>query len=357
MTIVTRRQLISRSDCENRLKRVFPPDAVEDRVVAGPLAAAAAFTFVYAGAIDGKNPIRPSAILWMSDGAAARTDPEFRRGWASAARGGRARLEEFLSTQGVDDRRWYRENSRETLRDEVFRGWRTYGAISRDASIPTTSSRPAWTLHSDFALLFSPGLSGDRLTSAISEWQAAHLDKVALARQALVERRSQARQSVDVVMPDGSQRRLRPGDSSLLVKGVIEQLAPRLLGEPAVILVSESARKVSYVDRDLLDEVGIDLDSATLLPDAILMDLAANDAPLWFVEAVATDGEIHPRRKAELEALAGRAGWAPQHVRHLTAFLSRADDAWRRRTSRIAPGTCVWFLSEPDLLVRMEMLE
>jgi hypothetical protein len=348
--------LLDRSGCGQRLKLIFPADVVDDRVVAGPLAAAAVFVFLYAGAVDGNAPIRPSTVLWMSDEAADRTDDRFRMAWANAARRSRQALEDLLAAHGIEDRRWYRENSRETLRDEVFRGWRHYGAINRDESVPTTSSRPAWTLDGSFARLFSPDLTAEELDREIAAWQQRNLDDVARARRLLVTDREQARVSVEVRLPSGQRRQLRPGDSSLLVKGVVEKLAPRLLREPAVVMISESARKVGMVDREQLERIEFELDSATLLPDAILMDLAQDQTILWFVEVVATDGEINSDRQEQLEALAGQANWGAEKVRFLTAFLSRTDSAWRRRSARVAPGTMAWFLSEPDMLLDFKRL-
>lgn len=221
--------MLSRRDCQARLKRLFSPDVVDDRVVAGRLAASAVFVFLYCDAVDGRVRLRPSAVLWMDDAAARRTSAANRAAWCAAAGRSHAAVRELLAGWKVEHRPWYAENSRETLRDEVFRGWQRLGAIRRDEAIPTTSSKPAWTLAPEFAALFDPALTGTALRAAIEEWQSAHLGPVGLARQALERRRSQAGEAVRVTLPDGRERSLRPGDSSLILKGVVEVLAPRLL--------------------------------------------------------------------------------------------------------------------------------
>ncbi len=166
--------------------------------------------------------------------------------------------------------------------------------------------------------------------------------------------REQAGHAVVVQLPTGAQRSLRPGDSSLILKGIIEKLVYRIMDEPAVLAISESARKVAVVDKELLDGLGIVIKAARLLPDALLFD--ASPGRFWFVEVVATDGEINEARKADLLTWAASQGIAASACGFLTRFLSRTDAAFRRRVPTIAWGTLVWFLDEPDKLFRLEEL-
>ncbi len=126
------------------------------------------------------------------------------------------------------------------------------------------------------------------------------------------------------------------------------------MDEPAVLAISESARKVAVVDKELLDGLGIVIKAARLLPDALLFD--ASPGRFWFVEVVATDGEINEARKADLLTWAASQGIAASACGFLTRFLSRTDAAFRRRVPTIAWGTLVWFLDEPDKLFRLEEL-
>ncbi|MGH2967817.1 MAG: hypothetical protein ACRDK0_01955, partial [Solirubrobacteraceae bacterium] len=66
-------RLLDREACSARLRSIFPPEVVEDHSsVAGPIAGAAVYVGTYVGALEGHNPIRPSMVLWMCDGVAAR---------------------------------------------------------------------------------------------------------------------------------------------------------------------------------------------------------------------------------------------------------------------------------------------
>lgn len=290
--------ILSREQCTARLKRIFPAEVVEDPVVCGSLAGAGVFVYLYAEAVEGARKIRPSTVLWMCDEAARWRAKRRRDAWYRAAITGHDAVRDLLAEQGIDHKAWYAENSRETLRDEVFRSWSRLGAIERDEAISATSSKPAWSLSGDFAALFDSRLRDKSLDDRIEVWQDAHLGTVGLTRRAISRRRAQAGHSVSVRLPTGAHRSLRPGDSSLILKGVIEEFAPRTMKEPAVLAISESARKVDLLDEELLESLGITIAPDRLLPDALLFDAASGS--FWFVEAVATDGEINQARRDDL---------------------------------------------------------
>ena len=346
-------RLLDRGQCAERLRAIFPTEVVEDpRTVSGPLAATAAYVCIYLGALDGHNPIRPSMVLWMCDGVtdrARRASPnehaKDRALWYRAALRGHKALIELLHAWGISHDPWYADNSREPLRDEVFREWLRLGAMAHEASIPTTSPRPAWTLRGDFAGLFKPQLTGEDLAESIGIWQDEHLGTVGRARVMLARERAVAVHAVEVRLPNGIVRPLAPGDSSLIIKGIVEQLAPRLLAKPGVVAISQSKKKIDVLDDELLRALGLTIHAGELLPDAVLFD--GEEGRFWFVEAVATDGEIHEARKAELIRWAAEHAIRADQCGFITGFLSRTHEAFRRRVARIAWGTQAWFLDEP----------
>jgi hypothetical protein len=355
-------RLLHREACSARLRSIFPPEVVEDHsAVAGPIAGAAAYVGIYVGALEGHNPIRPSMVLWMCDGVAARAtraSPErFQRDrdqWYRAALRSHRALIKLLEGWRITHQPWYADNSREPLRDETFRAWLRLGAMAHDPALPTTSPLPAWTLRGDFAALFKPQLRGPELQDATRQWQEANLGTVGRARIRLESARRAAAHAVEVRLPSGAVRPLAPGDSSLILKGIIEHLAPRLLDSPGVVAISQSKRKIDVSDDELLRELGISITASKLLPDALRFDGGADR--FWFVEAVATDGEIREARKQELLRWADDHGIKSNQCGFLTGFLSRTHEAFRRRVSRIAWGTHAWFLDEPDQIVRLEDL-
>lgn len=72
---------------------------------------------------------------------------------------------------------------------------------------------------------------------------------------------------------------------------------------------------------------------------------------LIFVEVVHTDGPVNDARKTALLQIAGGAGFAPQHVAFVTAYLDRASPTFRKTVSSLAWGSYAWFASEPDSLM------
>jgi hypothetical protein len=350
----TTMSLPSRDVCQERLRLIFPEAWPQRGRLTNQLAAAAVFTCLYVWAVEGERRIRPSMVLWMCDQAAARTSEEERRRWYEAALRGKLKLEALLESWGMTHHPWYADNTREPLRDETFRAWARLGAILRDETVPTTSPRPQWSLASDFAALFDATIEDAELLERIDDWQDDHLGAIGRTRVALARQLAGPGEQVVVTLPGSQIRTLAPGGSSLILKGVVEELAPRLLERPAVLFISESRQHLHIVDAELLRELGIEADSARLLPDALLFD--AGPGLFWFVEAVLTDGAIDEGRKISLDQWAKEQGIPSDRCRYLTAFTGRTAAPFRRLVGSLAWGTYVWFLEEPDKIVRFEDL-
>ncbi len=155
-------------------------------------------------------------------------------------------------------------------------------------------------------------------------------------------------------LPGGASRSLAAGGSSLILKGVIEALAPRLLEQPSVLIISESREHVDVIDARLLRRLGIGVDAARLLPDALLFD--AGPGSFWLVEAVYTAGAIDEARKAALIEWVSAQNLDPDTCRFLSAFVSRTAQPFRQLVAALAWGTHVWFLDEPQHVMRLEDL-
>jgi len=227
-------------------------------------------------------------------------------------------------------------------------------AVLDRPGLPTTSSKPRYALVQGFADLFAPNVAEDHLTAAITEWQEQNLSAVALARQVLV--RSGAvgtTESVLVRLPNGETRRLAPGPSSLLAKAVVEEFAPRFLGTPAVVLMSESAQKLSYSDEALAKAIGFNIRVSGALPDLVLADLEGKSPLILFAECVVTDGPVTGRRREELASLAVEGGFRLSDCAYLTVFHDRVSSPFARVATSLTWGSFVWFVTEPDHLLHL----
>lgn len=112
---------VSREDCEERLRKIFPREAF-DPAAASKLGASAVAAMIYVGAVvPDENPTRedatwcrPTSVLWMSDEVLlVRDDPESRAAWLSAALRGKKAVQELLAEWGMTFRPWYQDNTRE----------------------------------------------------------------------------------------------------------------------------------------------------------------------------------------------------------------------------------------------------
>ena len=355
--MTTYRPLIDRHEAEARLKSIFPPDAF-DTVLSSRLAGSAIAAMIYVGAVVGDDddpPVpenvwaRPATVLQMSDEVMAMTTEAERQAWTEAQAVNNKKIASLLKEAGSAHTPWYADNSRETLRDETWPGWRRHGAIRQRQGIATNSSLPRWALTASFADLFKPDLGGQDLADAIGLWRNDHMDPGDVLRIHRANELAKASYDVVVSMPPfvGATRSLEPGLTSQILKGVIEEWAPARLANPFVVAISEPGAKAWAQDTKTLAAAGISINVSSVLPDAIIVDIGAKPPEFWIIEAVATDGEIDEDSKSALLAWAADQYIDPAHCQFMSAFSSRHHPAARRRLKDLAVGTFAWFLDEP----------
>lgn len=327
---------------------ILPKSLTGVTFAANPAAATIVFVALYVGAVDGSCPIRPMTVVWMSDAVAARRSDAERRAYFKASKSGNKAVDKLCAEWGVErGATWYDTNTREPVRDESINALTRYGAVLTDASIPTTSPKGRYFLAADFAALFDPALADDALEQAIAQWQHDHLNAIAMQRALLQRDPSRSAESVLVTLPDGRQRSLHPGDSSVILKRFIEQFTQRL-GTPHVLFISQSGQPVDLIEDRSLRSIGLSIEQQRLLPDCLIADLDSETPGLWFVEVVATDGPITDERKQRLLDWAAPAGMAVEQCFFVTAFMSRTSPQARTCLSRLAVGSYAWFADEPN---------
>ncbi len=339
--------LLTRDEVRGRLLEIFPPGTAYRSDTTNQTAAATVFVAIYIGAIVGTDVwLGPKHVYRMTEEQAAHTDGESRGAYVTAIRSPRGK---------IDGARWYADNTREGIRDDTLReGLVAIGAVVAKEGVPTTSSKPRYALTESFAGLFEPALTGDALIAAIKQWQAAALNKGALARLAInLQGAGRSGDKVIVTFPNGETRLMKPGPSSVITKAVIEVFASRFLADPAVLSISESANKVIARDEALAKSIGLDIQADKNLPDVILADLGPEHPLLVFVEVVASDGPVSERRKAALLDLVDKANFPVEHVAFVTAYLDRSVPAFKKNVNALAWGSYAWFASEPDGLLEL----
>jgi BsuBI/PstI restriction endonuclease domain/BsuBI/PstI restriction endonuclease HTH domain len=341
---------------ERRLQLIFPEGTPNRSNATAERAARTAFVMLYVGAVENAGIwARPDQVTRMSDAQASKISARQRASWRAAS---------LQKAVGNVAGRWYSVNSREGIRDDTLRyAWQPLGVVVERTGLATTSSTPRWALAADFAAILTWGVSigGEppnlsdleksvAFTDIIEGWQTAHLSTEARARIQIMRRVTGASDSVPIVLPDGSIRRLAPGDSSLIAKAVVEQFSLQFMVRPAVLWLSDSRDHVDLRDNALAESIGLSISDAAILPDLILVDTNPNRLLLVFCEIVATDGPMNELRKNDILRLVRHAGFNVANVAFMTAFLDRDSAPYRKLVSTLAWGSLSWTASEPDKL-------
>ena len=330
-----------------RLPLIFPEGTPNRNYCMRDLAASAIFTALYIGAVEGTDRyLGPVHVYRMTAEQAVKADDEERNAYATNV---------FKKNAPIEGVRWYADNTREPIRDETLRdGLVAIGAVSRREDLPTTSGLPRYALKSRFAGLFDPTLEGESLERAIADFQSKHLSKGALARVAIMRAGAAASTSgVLVTFPNGETRQLAPGPSSFIAQAVVEVFAKNFLQLPAVLWLSESGNKVVMRDDNIANSIGLRIEPDKNLPDLILADLGPSEPLIIFVEVVATDGAITPRRRDAIFAMTDAAGFDRHKIVLLTAYQDRESAGFKKTIAQLAWGSFAWFASEPYQLVAL----
>ncbi|MEM9290145.1 MAG: BsuBI/PstI family type II restriction endonuclease [Acidobacteriota bacterium] len=343
-------QLPSIDLIKNRIGVAIPEVAESSRFIRREMGAKTVFVMLYGYALEGSDVwIRPTAVTDMTDKQSIQQNAEVRRLWLERVQGPKR-------PRNVE-RRWYSENTREPIRDETLRTMVELGVAVERSGLPTTSPKPRYALALDFAELLNPGLNTGAFEELAEKWRQRHLSAATIARSVLI--RHGAGGDGDhllIKLPNGEARKLAPGPSAILTRAVVEEFAPRFLEKPAVALISESARKVSYQDEATLSAIRLSVDSSRTLPDLILIDLQVDPPLLVFVECVASDGPIDAKRRKDLEALAQSGGFKPGRCAFVTVFLDRSQALYRSFSGSLAWNSFVWFAAEPDSIISLRQI-
>ena len=234
----------------------------------------------------------------------------------------------------------YAPNTRETIRRQTLHQFRDAGLVLYNPDDPgraVNSPRAVYQLTDTAAALLR--MYGTRAWAPALK---AYMDSIG----SLAKRYARARnmKEVPVVLNDGSQLRLSPGDHSQLIRDVIEQFAPRFCPGSVLVYAGDTGQKLGHFDFGLLSSLGVLVDSHGKMPDVVLYHKAREW--LILVEAVTSHGPVDGKRHDELAALFAQA--TPGLV-YVTAFSTRGT--MTRYLQDIAWETEVWVADSPSHLI------
>jgi hypothetical protein len=331
---------------------VFEETFPDRSILVGEMAVRMVFVAIYGGFIEGVNRyFRPSTVIRFNHLQANESTEAARFSWVSMCHTPGYKLEQ----------QWYADNTREPLRDDLIRNRAIpYRVVLKREGVATTSPAPIYCLAKSFTALFNPELSGQSLSDAITQWQEDNLAETVLQRMRLRRLTGMTEGQVTVTTPThGMTLRLSPGEASIITRDACQELLPRILIEPVVVHISTSDKKKFPELAELANSIGLDLPTSAELPDIVAADTGHPDNKLRFVfiEVVHTDGPITELRKEALLQISDKLGSPREHVQLITAFEDRNASPFKKRISELATNSIVWFRSEPNLLMRIELLK
>jgi hypothetical protein len=234
----------------------------------------------------------------------------------------------------------YAENTRETIRRQTLHQFEQAGIVVRnpdDPLRPTNSPRTVYVA-TDEALSVTRKYGG-------SGWESALLEFLK-SKGRLIDRYEKRKKShlISVDLPGGTLVEFSPGEHNELQARVIKEFCLRFCPDAKVVYVGDTARKLLYVDKEMLKGLGIPITEHDKLPDVVLYD-PRNDC-LFLIEAVTAHGPLSPKRQIELEKTLERC-------RSKRVYVSAFPDfhEFKRHIDNIAWETEVWIASNADHMI------
>lgn len=234
----------------------------------------------------------------------------------------------------------YAENTRETIRRQTLHQFEQAGIVVRNPdnpSRPTNSPNTVYTITDD-------ALEVIRQYNT-SKWKKA-LHEFIENKGRLIERyeKRKVKNLISLNLPDGNAIRFSPGKHNELQVQIIKNFMPRFCSTGKLIYVGDTARKLLYVEENLLKVLGIPITQHDKLPDVVLYDRQKNR--IFLIEAVTAHGPISSKRQIELEN-------ALRNCKDIKIYISVFPDfhEFKRHINNIAWETEVWIADNPDHMI------
>jgi len=234
----------------------------------------------------------------------------------------------------------YAENTRETIRRQTLHQFEQAGLVIRnldDPTRPTNSPNTVYTI-------------ADEALSTIKkyktyDWKPA-LREFAKKKGRLIEVYEKRKNGylVSVNLPDGTLVKLSPGKHNRLQGKIIRDFRARFCPNTQVVYVGDTARKMLYLDRKLVEKLKIPITEHDKLPDVILYD--QKGGYILLIEAVTAHGPLSPKRQIELEETLKDCDLKRIYISAFPDFKE-----FKKHIDDIAWDTEVWIESNPDHMI------
>lgn len=236
--------------------------------------------------------------------------------------------------------REYAPNTRETFRRQTMHQFIDAGIALYN---PDKPDRPVNSPKAVYQI--SPETLALLKTYGTSSWEEA-LGHYFSLNGTLAAKYAKARQQtlIPVRIDEGQEINISPGEHSELIKAIVESFAPRYTPDSLLVYVGDTGEKWGYFNEELLQKLGVQVDSHGKMPDVVFYYSAKNW--LLLVESVTSHGPVDGKRHVELARLF--AG-ATAGLVFVTAFPSRSVMA--KYLAEISWETEVWVADAPSHLI------
>jgi len=243
---------------------------------------------------------------------------------------------EFIKTNYGKE---YAENTRETIRRQTLHQFEQAGIAIRnpdDPKRPTNSPKTVYSVTNEAFEVIK--------RYSTPEWEK-YLQKFIENKGKLIEkyRKIRTKHQISIKVEDVILT-FSPGKHNELQVKVITDLKSRFFPHAELVYVGDAARKMLYVNENLLRDLGIPITEHDKLPDVIYYDRKRN--LLILIEAVTSHGPISPKRQIELEEVL-------KECRVKKVYISAFPDfkEFKRHIDNIAWETEVWLSDNPDHMI------
>lgn len=234
----------------------------------------------------------------------------------------------------------YAPNTRETIRRQVLHQFVQAGIADYNPDIPDlpVNSPLAHYAISEIALETIKSFRTRNWKKALENFTF----KIGVLKEKYSKERNMSR--VPLTLSDGRVLMLSPGKHNEVQAAVVEEFASRFAQGSSLLYLGDTENKVLYIDRELLERIGIPISEHSKLPDIVIYEEAKNW--LYLIEAVTSHDPMTPTRIVELETflkncIAGKI--------YISAFPDFFE--FKKHTTEIAWDTEVWIMEFPEHMI------
>jgi type II restriction enzyme len=234
----------------------------------------------------------------------------------------------------------YAPNTRETFRRQVLHQFVQARIVDYN---PDNPSLPVNSPNAHYALT-DEALEAIKTYGTKAWKEAAQRFKSEvgeLSKRYLKERKKNL---IPVKLSNGKILKLSAGEHNVVQAAIIQEFAARFASESEVLYLGDTANKDLYVDKKVLEEIGISITQHSKLPDVVLFDRKKNW--LYLIEAVTSHGPVSPKRVVELEDLLKNCKAGKVYV---SAFPDFAE--FKKHSTNIAWETEVWIVDFSEHMI------